>query len=55
MADQTNTPLRHLGNGIAIDIVVVVFADWESEDHSTIGQNQVILRHQKFTFPRARE
>ena len=24
-------------------------------DHLTMGQNQVIFRHQKFTFPRARE
>ena len=26
-----------------------------SEEEGTMGQNQVILRHQKFTFPRARE
>ena len=30
--------------------------EWRSElDPLTMGQNQVILRHQKFTFPRARE
>ena len=27
----------------------------EKTDRCTMGQNQVILRHQKFTFPRARE
>ena len=32
----------------ATDIPVVL-------PHCTMGQNQVILRHQKFTFPRARE
>ena len=28
---------------------------WGISEHPTMGQNQVILRHQKFTFPRARE
>ena len=28
---------------------------YDSATDSTMGQNQVILRHQKFTFPRARE
>ena len=29
--------------------------DEEARKEGTMGQNQVILRHQKFTFPRARE
>ena len=61
---ETEEDERGLLRPLAVVLVVVVVVVVEEvvvakkegeEEEATVGQNQVILRQQKFTFPRGRE